>query len=89
MQESYFVICFNLDYRRYAIDQARIHTFYKGGRGGGRREFERTLAISETFITRNLKFLRALKTSFNLVTMVTPESRGILSRKSLDFSQKY
>ena len=24
MQESYFVICFNLDHRRYAIDQARI-----------------------------------------------------------------
>ena len=24
MQESYFVICFNLDHRRYAIDQAII-----------------------------------------------------------------
>ena len=24
MQESYFVICFNLDHRRYAIDQGRI-----------------------------------------------------------------
>ena len=29
MQESYFVIVFNLDHRRYAIDQGRILTRYQ------------------------------------------------------------
>ena len=73
-----------------------------GGGGGGRPDLP---AISKTPCSINLKCCRVLETSFHvlemlklltayllsvyLVTIAPPQSRGVLSGKSLDFSRKY